>query len=622
MNGQGTSDVAEACRSILLPPIRPHNTPTPSVLSAWRYKRNGEENRVVFSYAWLYSSTGKSLRKKAGEQDVEKDVKTSNQEQAQRANEAVHELLVRLKHAADEKSVADLFTELYARCRGMFENLIRRKYRGWGLYHDYFMLDVDDIIQDAFLRIFPQIGNYEESSCLGISWTKNICDHVTNKQLLQRIREKTKHANVNYTIPNVYKEPLEVDASPYIAEAERFLREVRLLQLEKSQTIDVKSSSNSTVESGEKPAPTEVDTMGGVEEQPIPQQETQTVVLHSTEVIPEITISDDESGIFIEYASSSQTKAAVEQVVRWLEAQGVATDSYLFGFEGKRSAALLLPHKQPLKPGWRVFSPKAGGLFLPEKHFAPDHPKELSRKQVKLAEASAFVIEQLEKIDFSGVQSTLLVKETQGVPFEPVVEEAKKQESPLMGLHRALKETKVDGVSIYDKLKLKNRRVLEAYLTTDKPMGDLRNLAQVQTADAVNHIVHRNLHKVFEYLPPEERAKYGGSAKEAIKRKASEQLKTRLVKERVTKGLVTKRWQHYREVDKPQGKSAFSEQGLENIRRARSNTPREDLSKAAHRRWEKHREQQSQSTTTQEPPQASTPKEYTVVDLTNSSQKR
>lgn len=189
---------------------------------------------------------------------------------------------------------------------------------------------------------------------------------------------------------------------------------------------------------------------------------------------------------------------------------------------------------------------------------------------------------------------------------------------PLLDLHRALVE-----VGAYEKIKNeKHRQVLEEYLTTEATQGDLKQLAGVNKDKSVNNIIHRTLQKIFRELKPEVQQQYGGSANEAIKRKASSQLQTTTSRERIKEGLTTKRWQHYREVEKPQGKPAFSEQGLENIRQGRRNTPREELSKAAHRRWEKNREQQPQSTPTQETLQTLTPKEQTIVDLTKSPQER
>jgi hypothetical protein len=189
---------------------------------------------------------------------------------------------------------------------------------------------------------------------------------------------------------------------------------------------------------------------------------------------------------------------------------------------------------------------------------------------------------------------------------------------PLLELHHALVEARA-----YEKIKnKKHRQVLESYLTTEATQGDLKQMAVVNTDHSVNNIIHRNLEKIFEHLPLEVQQKYGGSAKEAIKRKSDTQLQTATSKERIKEGLTTKRWQHYREVEKPQGKPPFSEQGLENIKRARRNTPREHQSKAAHRRWEKYREQQAQRTSTQDTPQPLASKEQTIVDFAKSPQKR
>jgi hypothetical protein len=222
----------------------------------------------------------------------------------------------------------------------------------------------------------------------------------------------------------------------------------------------------------------------------------------------------------------------------------------------------------------------------------------------------------------SGKQPTVL---TQAGEQQPVL--------PLLGLHQALEEA-----GAYDEIKKqKNRDVLKEYLTTEKPMGDLKDTANVKTVDAVYSIVHRNLHKIFEHLPLEIQEEYGGSAEEAIKLKSAKQLETRLSRGRIKKGIdekrtnsevykqnlsagTSRRWEYYREVDKPQGKPPFSEQGLENIRRARSNSPRENYSKAANRRWELYREQQAQSTPTQEPHQTP-PEEHTVFDSAKLSQK-
>src|SRR5947207_3398225 len=86
---------------------------------------------------------------------------------------------------------------------------------------------------------------------------------------------------------------------------------------------------------------------------------------------------------------------------------------------------------------------------------------------------------------------------------------------PLLALHQALEKA-----GAYKKIqKEKHRQVLQAYLTTETPMGDLQDLAGVKTPRGVNDIIHSTMQKVFPHLPQKVQEEYI-SPKAAIRRKS------------------------------------------------------------------------------------------------------
>ncbi len=316
-------------------------------------------------------------------------------------------------------------------------------------------------------------------------------------------------------------------------------------------------------------------------------------------VIPLITITDSQEGVSIRYAQSLITKNAVGQILQWIDDR-----------TGRHYAYTPPVRQTPLL------------IFLPDVHHAETLSTYFTNQ--KLKQAHELVTEYLDKVNVNELNA-VIVKEIEGNEI--------KAPPPLLGLHQELEKVKA-----YDKLRKmrwrkshkdddpeKRVRVLQEYLTTEKSMGDLKDIAGVTSVDGVNRIVHRNLNKIFEYLPSDVQQKYGGSANEAIKRKASTQAQLRSSAEDYIQNLsagMSRRWEHYREVDKPQGKPPFSEQGLENIRRRGRNIPSEEMSKVAHRRWEKHREQQELNAPIHEPQQSPSHEEHTIIDFSKSPQDR
>jgi hypothetical protein len=175
---------------------------------------------------------------------------------------------------------------------------------------------------------------------------------------------------------------------------------------------------------------------------------------------------------------------------------------------------------------------------------------------------------------------------------------------PLLGLHQALIQA-----GAYEKIRNeKHRQVLQAYLTTDAPMGDLRELAGVTRPQAVKNIIHRSLQKAFPHLSQEVQAEYK-SPEEAIKRKSGRL--TPVSRERHKEGLANRT-----EVGRPKGKK----DSRSRVKRADTDRPRakkvlsathkQHISEANFRRWQHYREQKAQSTS-QEP--------QTIIDFTEPS---
>lgn len=117
----------------------------------------------------------------------------------------------------------------------------------------------------------------------------------------------------------------------------------------------------------------------------------------------------------------------------------------------------------------------------------------------------------------------------------------------------------------------RRRAVLQEYLTTGKTQAELLPLARVRRPTTVSRQLARSMEIVYPYLPEQLREEYK-TPKEALQarsRTQSEASRSRIRqgidRERISEANL-QRWKRYREVDKPQGKPAFSEQGLANIR--------------------------------------------------------
>lgn len=134
---------------------------------------------------------------------------------------------------------------------------------------------------------------------------------------------------------------------------------------------------------------------------------------------------------------------------------------------------------------------------------------------------------------------------------------------PLLSFHRTAVAT-----GAYNAIDPRRRSLLEAYCTSEVPMGDLRDLAGVSTVPAVRHLITTAVQRVFENLPSEQQAKYK-SPREVLHLK--------------TKSLT------------PVTRRRLS-RVLEGKTREFSQTHKDNLSAGASKRWQRYREQGQQTT--------------------------
>lgn len=120
--------------------------------------------------------------------------------------------------------------------------------------------------------------------------------------------------------------------------------------------------------------------------------------------------------------------------------------------------------------------------------------------------------------------------------------------------------------------------VLQEYLTTGKTQMELLPLARVRSSAAIHKHLSRSMEIVYPHLPQELREEYP-TPEQALRARSGTRTQSEPSRERIRKA-VTRRWQRYREVEKPQGIPAFSEQGLENIKQGRRNRARKTTNDA------------------------------------------
>ena len=185
---------------------------------------------------------------------------------------------------------------------------------------------------------------------------------------------------------------------------------------------------------------------------------------------------------------------------------------------------------------------------------------------------------------------------------------------PLLGLHQAL-----ERAGAYDKIrKEKHKQVLQAYLTTDMPMGDLRELAGVKTPQDVGTIIRRSLQKVFSYLPQEVQEEYI-NPKAAIKRKSA--ILTPISRERHKEGIanrtVSRTVNRINVGGRPKGRkdsqarAKRSDVGMPRAKRELSASHKQHISEGQFKRWQRSQEQKAQSTPSQDP--------QTIIDFTETN---
>lgn len=153
--------------------------------------------------------------------------------------------------------------------------------------------------------------------------------------------------------------------------------------------------------------------------------------------------------------------------------------------------------------------------------------------------------------------------------------------SPLLPFHEWALAT-----NSYELLDPRRRIVTEKWLTSEVTFGDLRIDIGVTSEAAVRYLVHTSIEtmfpRVYPHLPKSMQEQCQ-SPKEAIKLKSLARMPLTIKRRYVTlmdmlnssEGAAYKdqlsqsaqeRWRRWREEEKPQGKSAFSEQGLANIK--------------------------------------------------------
>ena len=121
------------------------------------------------------------------------------------------------------------------------------------------------------------------------------------------------------------------------------------------------------------------------------------------------------------------------------------------------------------------------------------------------------------------------------------------------------------------------KRALQLYLTTEATAKQLKSIAEVGTDAGVSFQLASSVKKVYPHLPEELRREYE-TPKKLLRTRSGKRLDERRINVKrgysrefspdhhnhLSEGQL-RRWKRYREEDKPQGKRAFSEQGLANI---------------------------------------------------------
>lgn len=187
--------------------------------------------------------------------------------------------------------------------------------------------------------------------------------------------------------------------------------------------------------------------------------------------------------------------------------------------------------------------------------------------------------------------------------FQQETPQGEQPNLPLLGLHRALEQS-----GAYEKIrKEKHRQVLQAYLTTEAPMGDLRELAEVKTPQDVGTIIHRSLQKAFPHLPQKVQEEYI-NPKIAIKRKSAKL--TSISRERYKEGIANRAVSVNRTVDRINvgGRPKGRKDSQPRAKREFSASHKQHISEGQVKRWQRSKEQKSQSIPSQDP--------QTIIDFT------